>query len=164
VAFGLEPWNWAGGWRVVAPGPEAAVFTYALLQAAVFLVTLALTAWMPLRLRLVPEPLKRRRVQRLAFQQFMAKGLHQTQARTGVLILASLDERHAELIADEGIHAKVSQEVWADAMEALVLHMKNGQPTEGFVQAVRICGEVLAEHFPPGAQNPNELPDTIVQI
>lgn len=164
VAFGLEPWNWAGGWRVAAPGLEAAVFAYALFQAAVFLLTLALTAWRPLRLRLAPEPLKRRRVQKLALQQFLAKGLHQTEARTGVLILASFEERHAELIADEGVHAKVSQEVWAEAMEALAVRMKRGEPAEGFVQAVRICGAVLAEHFPAKADNPNELPDTIVVI
>lgn len=164
VAGGLEPWNWAGGWRVRAPGPEAAVFAYALLQAAVFLITLAITAWRPLRLRLAPYPLKRSRVHKLALQQFLAKGLHETTGRTGVLIMASLDERHAEIVADEGIHAKVAPDVWADALAAMIVRLKRGETAEGFAEAVRICGEVLAEHFPRADNDVNELPDTVIQI
>lgn len=164
VALGLEPWNWARGWHVAAPGPEAAVFAYAVLQAAVFLLTLVVTAWRPLRMRLAPFNLKRARVHRLALQQFLAKGLHQTEARTGVLILASAEERHAELVADEGIHAKVDAEVWGEALEALILGIKKGDAAGGFVECVSICAEVLATHFPPTAENPNELPDTILQI
>jgi putative membrane protein len=29
---------------------------------------------------------------------------------------------------------------------------------------VRICGEVLAKHFPPKGDNPNELPDQIITL
>lgn len=164
VAAGLEPWRWARGWSVRAPGPEAAVFAYALLQAGVFLLTLAATAWRPLRMLLAPYPLKRARVHKLALQQFLAKGLHVTTARTGVLILASAEERHAEIVADEGIYAKVSPEVWAGALEALIARMKEGDAAGGFEEAVRLCGEVLAQHFPPTAENPNELPDTVMVI
>lgn len=164
VALGLEPWNWASGWNVLAPRPEQAVFAYALLQAAVFLATLAVTAWRPVRLRLAPFPLKRARVHKVALQQFLAKGLHQTTGRTGVLILAAAEERHAEIIADEGIYAKVSPEVWADALTALIAGMKRGEAADGFVEAVGLCGEILAEHFPPSLENPNELPDTVMVI
>ena len=164
VAAGLQPWNWAGGWHVAAARPEQAVFAYALLQAGVFLLTLALTSWRPLRLRLAPRPLKRARVHKAALQQFLAKGLHATEARTGVLILASVEERHAEIVADEGIYGRVPHEVWADALAALIAGMKRGAPADGFFQAIRLCGEVLAEHFPPTALNPNELPDRIVII
>ena len=81
-----------------------------------------------------------------------------------MLILASLDERHAEIVADEGIYGRVPHELWADALAALIAGMKRGAPADGFVQAIRLCGEVLAEHFPPTALNPNELPDRIVII
>jgi len=164
VAFGGRPWDWAGGWRVAAPEPEQAVFAYAVLQAVVFLLTLALTAVRPVRLRLAPEPLKRARVHRTAVQQFLAKNLQRTAGRTGVLILAAAEERHAEIIADEGIYAKVEPEVWADALVALIAGMKRGDPAAGFEEAVRLCGEVLARHFPPSPDNPNELPDTMVVI
>lgn len=164
VAFGGEPWNWAGGWHVSAPRPEQAVFAYAVLQAAVLFATVALTAIRPIRLRLAPESLKRARVHKAALGQFLAKGLQQTAGRTGVLIMASTDERHAEIIADEGIYARVDKEVWADALTALIAGMKRGRPADGFVESVRLCGEVLAEHFPPSPENPNELPDMVVVI
>ncbi|MDP8916987.1 MAG: TPM domain-containing protein, partial [Pseudomonadota bacterium] len=164
VAFGGQPWNWAGGWRVVATPPEQAVFAYALLQAAVFLLTLAAAAIRPVRLLLAPEPLKRARVHKVALQQFLSKGLQRTEGRTGVLILASAEERHAEIIADEGIYAKVEPEVWADALTALIAGMRRGRAADGFIDAVQLCGEVLARHFPPASHNPNELPDTVVVI
>ena len=162
TAAGLEPWTWGAGWRVRAPEPEQAVFAYALLQAGVLLLTAALASWRPLRMLLAPKPLKRARVHKVALQQFLSKGLHETEARTGVLILASLDERHAEIVADEGIYAKVDPEVWAEALAALIAGMKRGRAADGFVEAIGLCGEVLAEHFPPTPANPNELSDRIV--
>jgi putative membrane protein len=140
------------------------VFAFALLQGLVLVATLALTSIRPVRLLLAPEPLKRQRVHRIAMQQFLSKGLQRTRGRTGVLILAAAEERHAEIIADEGIYAKVDKEVWADALAALAGGMKRGDPAAGFEEAVRLCGEVLAAHFPPDADNPNELPDTVVVI
>jgi uncharacterized membrane protein len=32
------------------------------------------------------------------------------------------------------------------------------------VAAVELCGEQLARHFPPGALNPDELPNKVVEI
>jgi uncharacterized membrane protein len=32
------------------------------------------------------------------------------------------------------------------------------------VAAVNLCGEQLAQHFPPGALNPNELSYKVVEI
>ena len=33
---------------------------------------------------------------------------------------------------------------------------------DGFAAAVGLCGEVLARHFPPRADNRNELPDHLI--
>ena len=162
VAFGVRPWDF--GWSAGPTPAESAVLAYAGLQAAVFIAVLLVTAIRPVRMFLAPEPLKRARVHKVALQQFLAKGLHQTAGRTGVLIFAAAEERRAEVIADEGIYQKVDREVWADALEALGARLKQKDPAGGFVAAVRLCGQVLAEHFPPGPENPNELPDQIVTI
>ena len=162
VALGFHPWDL--GWSSGETGPEAAVLSYTLLQGLVFLAVLGITSIPAIRLRVVPEPLKRSRVRRAAFQQFLAKGLHQTRDRTGVLIFASLDERRAEVIADEAVYNKVDKDVWGEALDALVREMKRDDPGAGFVEAVRLCGEVLARHFPPKSDNPNELPDQVVVI
>jgi putative membrane protein len=42
--------------------------------------------------------------------------------------------------------------------------MKKGDPAGGFEIAISLCGDVLAEHFPPRATNPNEVEDRLVLI
>jgi putative membrane protein len=97
-------------------------------------------------------------------QQFFAHGLHHTQNRTGVLIFASVAERYAEIVADAGINEKVTPHVWDQAVAALIAGIKQGRAADGFVAAIEQCGAVLAEHFPPGALNRDELPDKLVEI
>ena len=87
--------------------------------------------------------------ERRAIEQFLAHGLQMTEARTGALIFVSLAERHAEIVADAGIAAKVPQAVWEEAIAALVGEIRTGRLGEGLVAAVGQVGAVLAAHFPP---------------
>ncbi len=157
------------GWQAahLASGDVAlgqALAAYALVQAAVFLIVL-LTTSIPAVSRLVtPAGIRRERVREAALQQFLAHGLHVTEARTGVLIFAALADHQVEVIADEGIHARVDQEVWAEVVDVLTRGLKRGDPATGFVDAVALCGEVLARHFPPAPRNPNEVEDKLVVI
>jgi putative membrane protein len=133
-----------------------------LVQLATFLACTVLFSLPGLRFALVPRWIKRDRASVEAKRQFAAHGLHLTQQRTGVLIFASIAERYVEIIADSGINDKVSPEVWDKAVKAMIAKIKQGQAVEGFLEAIRICGEVLAKHFPPGAINKNELPNKLV--
>ena len=134
-----------------------------LLQGVLFAVTALIVEIPAVRRAMTPGRLKRHRVRRRAAEQFLAKNLAATRDRTGVLIYVSLDERMAELIADEGIAGRVDAHVWERAMSALTEGLKRGQPGAGFAAAVGLCGDVLAEHFPADAKdNPNELPDAVV--
>ncbi|HKN10099.1 MAG TPA: TPM domain-containing protein, partial [Pseudomonadota bacterium] len=72
--------------------------------------------------------------------------------------------RYAEIIADSGINAKVTPDAWAGAVAAMVSAIKAGRPGDGFVAAIELCGAQLAQNFPPGELNPNELPDRVVEI
>ena len=172
IPLGFDPdWlpGFGGGWeaahlaaRDVAVG--SALAAYALLQAAVFLLMLVLTAIPAVRRLITPRALRRERVRKAALQQFLAHGLHVTEARTGVMIFAALADHQVEVIADEGIHSKVSEEVWADAAAALAKAMRAGQPVQGFEAAIGLCGAVLAEHFPPGPDDRNEIADKLVEI
>ena len=131
-------------------------------QIAVFVVCAILFSLPGVRFALVPRWIKRDRASVEAKRQFAARGLHLTKQRTGVLIFASVAERYVEIVADAGINAKVSPEVWDKAVNAMIEKIKQGRPVDGFVEAIRICGEVLAKHFPPGATNKNELPNKLV--
>jgi putative membrane protein len=134
-------------------------------QGLLFVATALIASIPPVRRFLTPRGLKRLRVQRRAAEQFVAKNLHLTRERTGVMIYVSLGERMAELIADEGIADHVDKHVWDRAMAALTEGLKRGDPEAAFAGAVGLCGEVLAEKFParPG-DNPNELPDAVVVL
>ena len=172
IPLGFEPaWipGMGDGWQAahlaasqLSVGQSLAA--YALVQAAVFLIVL-LTTSIPAVSRLVTPPsIRRDRVREAALQQFLAHGLHVTEGRTGVLIFAALADHQVEVIADEGIHRLVDQEVWAEAVEVLARGLKRGDAATGFVDAVALCGEVLARHFPPAPRNPNEIEDKLVVI
>jgi putative membrane protein len=134
-------------------------------QGLLFVATAVVVSFPPIRRALTPRGLKRLRVQRRAAEQFVAKNLHLTRERTGVMIFVSLGERMAELIADEGIADKVDKHVWDRAMAALTEGLKRGEVEAGFAAAVGLCGDVLAENFPARAgDNPNELPDAVVVL
>ena len=134
-------------------------------QGLLFVATAAIVSIPPVRRALTPRSVKRHRVQRRAHEQFVAKNLHLTRERTGVLIFVSMAERMAELIADDGIADHVEPHVWDKAMAALTDGFRRGDVEAGFAAAVRLCGDVLAEKFPARAgDNPNELPDAVVVL
>ena len=98
-----------------------------------------------------------------ALRAFHEHGLHRTSEGTGVLVFASLFEREAIVLGDRGIHEKMGGE-WDRAVAALVAGLRAGDPAKGFVDAIALCGAVLAEHFPrdPSLHPPrNELEDRI---
>jgi len=138
--------------------------TIYLIQLASFIVVAVGLSHPAIRYRIVPRQAKDERAHTAAMRQFLAQGLHLTENRTGVLIFASAAERYAEIIADAGINAKVTPEVWDNTIAALIAAIKAGRPGDGFVAAVEQCGAVLAQHFPPGAMNRNEIADKLVEI
>lgn len=120
--------------------------------------------WRPLRMALTPRAIKAQRVRARAIDLFKVGTEAKTLGRTGVLLYLSLKEHRADIVADEAIAAKVSADVWGDAMAALIERVRVGKPGEGMAEAVRRMGIVLAEHFPKGDENPNELPDRLIEL
>ena len=163
ASLGFPPWRLAGI-ETEALSREALVMAYAVSQFVIFFVVAALTALPPLRYGLAPDPLKRGRVHKRAVEQFMAKGLHLTKGRTGVLLFVSLAERHAEIIADDEVRRHLASDRWQDASDALDKAVRRRRPAEGLTEAVRFCGAALTEHFPADPSDVNELPDEVVLI
>jgi putative membrane protein len=98
-----------------------------------------------------------------AVRAFHEHGLHRTERGTGVLLFASLFERRAVVLGDHGIHARMGDAHWERTVAALVAGLRRGDPATGFCDAVALCGDALAEHFPRAAGEvvANELPDAI---
>ena len=150
-------------WLLVA-FTAMAVDRILLLQAALFVVLLLLLCQPRVRAALMPRKTRRAIAHRAAMEQFAMRGLARKKDRSGVMIFVSLAERYARIIADDGIAARVPQAEWQAAVDALVAHMRDGRIADGFVQAIELCGEKLATHFPRTATSGDELPDRIYVI
>ncbi len=167
--YHLVPLAWAALIALLAPLPLIYLTVWSagviyLVQLAAFLVTALALSHDRLRFHIVPRAAMHERAHAEAMRQFFARGIAATENRTGVLIFASESERYAEIVADEGINARVDSAVWEDAVDALVTAIKAGRPTDGFVAAIEKCGAVLAVHFPPGTLKRDELPNRLVEI
>src|SRR5947209_17853537 len=114
-------------------------------------IALLILKWMPLRLALTPAATKHRRVRRRAVATFQAAAAGRTAGKTGVLIYLSMAERRAEIVADEAILKVTDDHTWGEAMEALIVQVREGRPGDGIVAAIERVGAVLAEHFPRSA-------------
>lgn len=163
------PLLWAALMALITPMPlllfsELTAQPTYMVQLAVFIICALALRHPALRHRVIPGPVKRRRAHRQAMEQFLAQNLHSTEGRTGVLIFASIAERYVEIIADQGINERIAPGFWDDVVAGMVGHLKAGRTADGFVQAITACGAALAEHFPPGERNDNELPDTLIEI
>ena len=97
-----------------------------------------------------------------AFQEFHRHELFRTKARTGVLLFLSLLERRAVVLADIGIHDKVGAEAWKRTNERMLAGVRRGSLREGLVAGIESAGELLAEHYPVGEGDRNEIPDRVI--
>ena len=148
------PWGWhAGnaGWLLLA-----VVASYGLGQ------------WLgrvPMVIRLVTSRERMaHKVTLRAEQAFYKHGLHNTQGRTGILILVSMLERRVHVLADKGINDHVPAGTWDELVNGILDGIRTGQATDAICAAIAKCGALLAEVSPADSgDNPNELPDTLIQ-
>lgn len=117
-----------------------------------------------LRIRLAPRRWQYMRAHDNALKQFLARNVHLTAERTGVLVFVSVAERYAEIVADAGINAKVPQGTWDGVVGELIEHARKDRLADGFVSAVETVGTLLARHFPVRPDDMNELDDRVVEI
>jgi putative membrane protein len=152
-----------GGWGE-APSMAMRFLALLVIEAVIFAVVLLAFRAPRLRVALTPKGLKAHRVRGRAIRYFKVGAEKRTAARVGVLLYLSLDERLAEIVADEAIHAKVPPERWGDAMVALVDEVRAGRPAAGMAAAVGAIGAIIAEHFPKTDADVNELPDRLIEL
>jgi putative membrane protein len=154
VAFALESW-WLS--------PRLPLFAGAELLALAAALAL-LYAFPRLRILLVPRRWQYGHAHDNALKQFLARNVHITTERTGVLIFVSLAERYAEIVADAGINSRVPQSVWDKVVAQLIEDARHDRLADGFVTAVKTVGGLLAAEFPVRAADANELDDHLVEI
>jgi putative membrane protein len=125
------------------------------------LVTFVLVYWLTGRFGLVrlflPESVRGAAVDRAAHLAFLEQGLVETRDRTGILIYISLLEHRVEVLADRGINERVEDGTWDGVVRLILDGIKRQKAEEGLVEAIRLCGEILATQFPPRPDDTDEL-------
>jgi putative membrane protein len=94
--------------------------------------------------------------------EFHREGLGKTIDRTGILILLSVFERRAVVLADKGINEKLDKNVWQEVIDSVVDGVKKGQLADNLELAIKQCGNLLAKHFPIKPDDTNELSNTVI--
>ena len=83
-----------------------------------------------------------------------------TEDNAGVLVYLLLADRRVEIVADRGIHARVGSAAWDAICGEMQSAFAAGRFEAGAILGIEAISDLLAAHFPPGEDKPNELPDT----
>lgn len=100
----------------------------------------------------------------LALKDFESLGVYKTAERTGIMIFIIFEEKYYDIIADEGIYTKITNETWNKMEVKLKEEFRNKNYASGILALINEMGEVLAKEFPSraGAVNDDELDHEIV--
>lgn len=100
----------------------------------------------------------------LALKDFETLGVYKTSERTGLMIFIIFGEKYYDIIADEGIYAKIPDDIWNKMEEKLKEEFRNKNYSAGIIALINEMGEVLAREFPvrAGAANDDEIDKEIV--
>ncbi len=99
-----------------------------------------------------------------AIEVFSRLRIWDTEDNAGVLVYLLLADRRVEIVADRGIHAKVGSAAWDAICGEMQAAFAQGRFEEGAALGIHAISDLLAAHFPPGEENPNELPDAPVVL
>jgi putative membrane protein len=101
-------------------------------------------------------------VRERAIRAFFEKKLYRTREESGVLIFISMLERKVWILGDCGINERINPLLWQELSEELAGKIRVGQSFEGVCAVLVKLSRVLKEHFPPAANDTNELPDEVI--
>jgi putative membrane protein len=119
-------------------------------NAALFIALSFVFEWWPVRIRLVPRGFQRTAVARMARHEFAVHVISRDKENNGVMLFASLAERHLEIIAERDAHAHAPTGAWETIVANATATMRRQSVSEGLIQAVLACGQVQAASFPAG--------------
>ena len=99
-----------------------------------------------------------------AIDVFSQLRMWDTEHNNGLLIYLLLADRHVEIVADRGIHAKVAPREWENICRSMETAFKQKNYEGGVVCGIQAATQHLNAHFPTGGAGRNELPDKPVVL
>lgn len=98
-----------------------------------------------------------------ALEIFADLKMENTQYRNAVLLYVALKDRQLAVFGDKGIHEKVGNDYWNNAVKKILSHFNKDDYAGGISNCVTEIGESLKYYFPyNNEEDKNELPDDII--
>ncbi len=98
----------------------------------------------------------------LAVKDFEKLGMANTKHKTGVLLFIIFSERFYDILADEGIHPKISLSTWNGLELKLKEEFRKENYLNGIIHIIKNMGDILKQEYPKEADDTNELRDDVV--
>ena len=167
--YSFFPLLWASLLALLCPWPLISFTDFAvewiyLFQLGLFALALAVLSHSAIRVRLVPLKLRRAKAHHAALEQFALRHNNGHAAEPGLLIFVSHDERWARIMVSPAVGSQIPQAHWQKALDALRAELKQGHIRDGFIQAIDICAQELAEKFPRNPESQPPRHDRIVLL
>ncbi len=96
------------------------------------------------------------------YEIFLEHKIHQTSHRSGVLVMLSLFEKRAIILADKKINDLVDDHTWVKIIDNLIQNIKTQNIQEAFEISLRSCGEILSKNLPGNDKDKNELDNNLI--
>jgi putative membrane protein len=113
---------------------------------------------------LLPKTYKYNISKEYANKQFSNLGLNRTKTNQALMFFVSLDEKYVEIIADETISDKISNEYFQEIVNEFIIDVKNNQLSNGYLKAIHACSHKLIQEFPIQANDKNELTNDVIEL
>src|SRR5262247_1562249 len=92
-----------------------------------------------------------------AIELFSRLRIWDTDQNAGVLVYLLLADKRVEIVADRGIHSKVGATAWEAICGAMQREFAAHRFEPGVITGIQAISDLLAQHFPPRDENPDEL-------
>jgi hypothetical protein len=92
-----------------------------------------------------------------AIELFGRLRMWDTEQNCGVLIYLLLADKRVEIVADRGIHRRVGSAAWESICGAMQREFAARRFEQGVMIGVQAISDLLATHYPPRGENPDEL-------
>lgn len=102
--------------------------------------------------------------QQRAVSEYYQNNLYKTKNNTAVLIMVSLLERKAIVLASHELNKVTKEDLWSECIKAIVSGARKRSLGEGISEALRLITPILKERFPlsQATDNPNEIADVVL--
>jgi len=97
----------------------------------------------------------------LAVAEFLNLEMDKTDDKTGILFYILFDEHKYEIVADEGINSKISEDDWKILTSQITDFFFKEKYLDGILFVIEKIGAKLSEEFPIKTKDRNELSNEI---